>query len=255
MAFWLQKKCSQNANLQPERQFAARTPIRSQNANMQPEHQFNATRIFAAQTPVRCRLPVCSPNANLQPERQFAADLQPKRQFAANLQPKRQLAADCGLQPKRQFAARTPIRCPLAAQTPVRCRLRVCSPNANLQPERQFAVHLQPKRQLADLTHFCSPNAVEQRKRMHPSTGCVPAHTVLNVLSEIIGAVRPCLPHNACFPDNSAGPFVWEAYHVRCQKSRRACFRRSLRYEAPVFLARLFCFGSLVILDVAGCYL
>ena len=162
--------------MQPERQFAAHTPICSQNANLQPGRQFTATRTFAAQMPVRCRLRVCSPNANLQPERQFAADLQPKRQSAADLQPKRQLAADCGLQPKRQFAARTPIRCPLAAQTPVRCRLRVCNQNTNLQPERQFAAHLQPKRQLADLTHVCSPNAFQHRKRKYPSTGCVPAH-------------------------------------------------------------------------------
>ena len=56
-----------------------------------------ASRIFAAQTPVRCRLPVCSPIANVQPERQFAADFQPKPQFAANVQPKRQFAADCRL--------------------------------------------------------------------------------------------------------------------------------------------------------------
>ena len=131
MSFWLQngvlaaKKCSQNANLQPERQFAAQTPIRSQNANLQPERQFNATRIFAAQTPVRCRLPVCSRNANLQPERQFAADLQP---------------ISC------KFAAKTPTRCRLwfAAQTPICCQnansLPVSSPNvsslliASLQP-------------------------------------------------------------------------------------------------------------------------
>ena len=31
---------------------------------------------------------------------------------------------------------------------------------------------------------------------MYPSAGCVPVHALLNVLSEIIGAVKPCLsPH------------------------------------------------------------
>ena len=108
IAFWLQKHaartpiCSQNANLQPKRQFAARTPIQrnkvycSPNANslpiasLQPKRQLAAQTPVrcrsAAQTPIRCRTPVCSPIANLQPNCQFAANLQPKRQFAAERQ-------------------------------------------------------------------------------------------------------------------------------------------------------------------------
>ena len=233
MAFWLQKNagktpiCNQNANLQPKRQFAARTPFCSQNANstqlgyLQPKRQFAADCRFAAKTTI------CSQNASsLQICSQSANSLQICSQTANSL-------PIVVLQPKRQFAARTPIRCPLAAQTPVRCRLRVCNPNANLQPERQFAAHLQPQRQLADLTHFCSPNEFQQRKRMHPSTGCVPAHTVLNVLSEIIGAVRSCLPHNACFPDNRPCGVCGDASRLRpCQQAHRS-FRARASLASP----------------------
>ena len=68
---------------------------------------------------------------------------------------------------------------------------------------------------------------------MHPSTGCVPAHTVLNVLSEIIGAVRSCLPHNACFPDNRPCGVCGDASRLRpCQQANRS-FRARASHASP----------------------
>ena len=190
MAFWLQK-------------IAAQTPICSPNANstqlryLQPKRQFAADCQFAAQTPI------CSQNANsLQICSQNANSLQICSQNANSLpvcSPNASLLPIAGLQPERQFAARTPIRCLFAAQTPI----------------SRFRAFLQHKRISAAQTH------VSQHRLC--SCSC----------AAIIGAVKPCLRHIACFPDKRPCGFCGAATPLRPCKPALRSIRARASHATP----------------------